>query len=263
MLRFYGSLIYKNFRMLLVYRSNIVSSLFSAIIMIFAQAEIWKALYGGAVLDGTTVTDTITYTVLQFFLGSFLCIDLGGQIGTEYYQGLIGQRMIFPIRYKLFDYFSLMGRALANLVFCILPMFVICVVFYGFSVPTSLWTFPATLVSMVLGGIVFTLISVIMGYTAFWLRNNWYIRFFRGALFTVFGGTFIPLWFFPEWMVGISRWLPFYYSSYAPMEVYLERVQGMDTLVLILLQCVWIVILLGLEALIWRRAQRKLVVFGG
>lgn len=262
MFRFFSNILSKNLRMRLVYRSNVVSMIFSAVVMVFAEAEIWKALYGDAVYHGTTVTDAITYVVLQAFLAC-IRIDLGGEIGSDYYQGLIGQRMIFPVNYKLFTYFSALGRNLSNFVFYVLPMLTLCVVFYGFSVPANPWTILVALLSMLLGGVIFTLISSILGYTAFWLRNNWYIRFFRGALFTALGGTFVPLWFFPEWILSISRWLPFYYSTYAPMEIYLEQTAGAGVWMLLGLQCLWIVILLGLDALVWRRAQRKLVVFGG
>lgn len=262
MSHFFGSIVSKNFRMGLVYRSNIISAIFSAVVMIVAEAEIWKALYGGAVFHGTTVTDTITYVVLQALLNC-LCIDLGNEIGMDYYQGLIGQRMIFPVSYKLFDYFSSLGRRLPDLLFYVLPMAIICVCFYGFSVPANLWMIPIFLLSMLLGCIISTLISTILGYTAFWLRNNWYIRFLRGALYTLLGGTFIPMWFFPQWLVDIASYSPFYYSTYAPLSIYLERVQGLEIAIALLSQCVWIVVLLGLEAIIWRRAQRKLVVFGG
>jgi ABC-2 type transport system permease protein len=73
----------------------------------------------------------------------------------------------------------------------------------------------------------------------------------------------LPLWFYPDWLLAICNVLPFMYAIFGPMEIYLGRVNVADSGFIIAMQLLWIVLLFGLERLVWARAQYKLVVQGG
>jgi ABC-2 type transport system permease protein len=79
----------------------------------------------------------------------------------------------------------------------------------------------------------------------------------------LFGGTMLPLWFYPGWLLSVSSFLPFQYALYLPMNIYLGRTAGSDIASAFLIQIVWILILFGIERFIWYRVQHKIVVQGG
>lgn len=259
----YSALIAKNFKRSMVYRSGVISSVISAVVVLVAQAEVWKALYAGEVHRGTTFLDTVSYVVLQALFMRVFCIDSGRAISSDYHHGRMGQRLSMPVNYQKFTFMSIFGIALGSLLFYVLPMCIVCGYIYGFHVPSNWWVLAPFMLSMVLGGIVYCLISLLIGYTSFWSRNNWYLLVFSRVLYMVFGGTIIPLWFFPQGFIEFSRWLPFYYATYAPMTVYLEQSTGETLGALLGMQALWIVLLLGLERFVWHRAEKKFEVFGG
>ena len=106
-------------------------------------------------------------------------------------------------------------------------------------------------------------IQYIFGLSAFWIVNPWYIRFLTYGLGKLFGGSVIPLWFYPEWLRNISMYLPFRFITYEPIQIYLGHIDATQAWTCIGMQLFWLVIMLVLEAIFWRRASRKIFVQGG
>ena len=106
------------------------------------------------------------------------------------------------------------------------------------------------------------LIAVLIGLLAFWIEEvSPAMWIYQKLLFTV-GGLFLPLEMFPAGLRRLAEWLPFQFITYAParafvafdLEGVLRAVAG---------QAVYVLLLTGLVALVWRLAQRRLVVHGG
>jgi ABC-type uncharacterized transport system permease subunit len=76
-------------------------------------------------------------------------------------------------------------------------------------------------------------------------------------------GALIPLWFMPDALAGTLRALPFSAQIFVPLSMYVDREPGWHTLGELGLQVVWILVLVALAGFVWRRAIRRLVVFGG
>jgi ABC-2 type transport system permease protein len=106
------------------------------------------------------------------------------------------------------------------------------------------------------------LIAVLIGLLAFWIEEVmpafW---IYQKLLFTV-GGLFLPLEMFPAWLQQAVKWLPFQFIAYVPARAFvafepefvLRGAAG---------QVAYVAALAALVALVWRRAQRRLVVHGG
>ncbi|HEY74480.1 MAG TPA: ABC transporter permease, partial [Thermoflexia bacterium] len=106
------------------------------------------------------------------------------------------------------------------------------------------------------------LIAVLIGLLAFWIEEVmpafW---IYQKLLFTV-GGLFLPLEMFPDWLRRVAEWLPFQFITYVPARAFVD----FDTefvLRAVAGQVIYIAIFAALMMLVWRRAQRRLVVHGG
>jgi len=73
----------------------------------------------------------------------------------------------------------------------------------------------------------------------------------------------IPLWFMPGWLRASVEWLPFQAQVYTPVSIYLGQTRGGEAAALVAVQLAWVVVLVVLLELVWRRARYRVVVQGG
>jgi ABC-2 type transport system permease protein len=106
------------------------------------------------------------------------------------------------------------------------------------------------------------LIAVLIGLAAFWIEETLPIFWIYQKLLFTAGGLFLPLEMFPQGLRRIADWLPFRFITYAPARAFVDfefdfMVRGM------LGQIAYIAVMVLLVMLVWRRAQRRMVVHGG
>ena len=76
-------------------------------------------------------------------------------------------------------------------------------------------------------------------------------------------GAFIPIVFFPGWLEGLCRVLPFAYMVQVPIEIWLGQHTGTDLLAVLAIQLLWLAALVALGRLVLARAVHRVVVQGG
>jgi ABC-type uncharacterized transport system permease subunit len=121
----------------------------------------------------------------------------------------------------------------------------------------------AYLASLILAIGVNFLISTIVGLVAFWtlelLGFNMIVQLFSEFL----SGGLIPLWFLPPWVRRIAEWLPFQSLVHLPLSIYIGKIEGAAVWTALLKQVAWIGVLSATAWLIWKAAERKMIVQGG
>jgi ABC-2 type transport system permease protein len=107
------------------------------------------------------------------------------------------------------------------------------------------------------------LISTLVGLVAFWTLElfgfNVIVRFLSEFL----SGGLVPLWFLPPWARWIAELLPFQSLAHLPLSIYVGKIEGAAISVALLKQAAWIAVLSALAWLIWKAAERKIIVQGG
>ncbi|NLY89308.1 MAG: hypothetical protein GX085_06765 [Firmicutes bacterium] len=246
------------------YRGYILITLFSSIIGVFVRVSLWMALFrANPVVRNTTFHDMITYMALTGLLVIFNMSGAGDRIAQRILQGSISTDLIRPYNLKLYIFSQTTGDNLAHFLLFVLPVYTGVLALFGMRFPPTLLHGLAFIVAVVNGAIISFYYYYILGMLPFWLESNWYIRFVDYAMFTLFAGAFVPIWFYPDFLVKISYYLPFRYITYEAVTFYLGRTGLPEMAGVFLRQSVWIGILLGLEAVLWRAAQKKLTVYGG
>jgi ABC-2 type transport system permease protein len=246
------------------YRGYILITLFSSIIGVFVRVSLWTALFrANPVVRNTTFHDMITYMALTGLLLLFNMSGAGDRIAHRILQGSISTDLIRPYNLKLYIFSQTTGDNLAHFLLFVLPVYTGVLILFGMQTPPTLLHVLVFIVAVVNGAIISFYYYYILGMLPFWLESNWYIRFVDYAMFTLFAGAFVPIWFYPDFLVKISYYLPFRYITYEAVTFYLGRTGLPEMAGVLLRQLVWIGILLGLEAVLWRAAQKKLTVYGG
>ena len=214
-------------------------------------------------IGGLSATDIVTYvTVSQALLmvipqwGRVEVADTvrSGQIAVDlcrpmdYFAGFLSKRLGVSAYYILFRFLPLMAVGLAA----------------GLLSPPSAWeTLPAFLATVVMGAWIANSLLFLVDVSAFWLGSERGLRYLFLGAGNLFSGLILPLSFLPEEMQKVSLALPFEYTLYLPVEVYLGRLSGVALASAMTIQLAWVVGLTILCRAILSAGVRKLVIHGG
>jgi ABC-2 type transport system permease protein len=84
----------------------------------------------------------------------------------------------------------------------------------------------------------------------------------RSGLVWFLSGAVVPMTFFPATIQKIFSYLPFQYTSYSPVQIFLGKYGLMASLQVVLVQVVWIVALLALINVSWKYAMKSFTAVG-
>ena len=263
MAKLYRKIIIMEARRFYTYRSNIFAGCISAFLMLGVRYALWAALFATGNAETSSLHETMTYFVINDMLFVWIFSHYGGTIGADIRSGDIAIKITRPCPYHLQLIAESHAGALFSTLTYSLPLFIAAFLFIGLLPPVSAAAFGFFILSAILGGAIYSLIDLIISYTAYWLTSSWYLSWFKGALFSLFGGIVLPIWFYPGWLSTICDFLPFKYAVFQPMGVYLGRVAMNEVGFSLFMQIFWIALLFLFERFVWRLAQNKLTVQGG
>ncbi len=200
--------------------------------------------------------------LLALFMSWFMEMELLNAISN----GQIAYELARPMNlYWMWTVRSLAYRLSRAALRC-LPILAVALLLpqpYGLSLPASLPVFGLFLLSCTLG------LLVVVGLNLVLYGLNFYTVSPVGAraIFTVIadflaGGT-IPIPFFPDGVRQAAELLPFASMQNAAFRIYSGDLAGTDALAAIGLQAFWVVALILIGSLLFRKATKKVVVQGG
>ena len=134
---------------------------------------------------------------------------------------------------------------------------------FDIALPERAVTWPAFLVSVVLGASVSFGIWYLVALTAFWLMDGTGVAQVAWLTGLFFSGMLLPLNVFPGSLGEVAQALPWASLLQVPADVYLEKYQGWGVLRAYAFQAGWAVALLAAGRLVQSAATRKVVVQGG
>lgn len=183
----------------------------------------------------------------------FQMIESGG-VAYEYVRPYDLYTMWF-VRSLSFRYARLFTRALPILVIAsLLP------IEYRLSLPSSIPIFIFFIMSLVLGSLLNTSISLLMYILTIFTRKSSGVRAIFISIFDLLGGSVIPFPFFPIWLQNILKKTFFFGLQSAPFFIYVGLGSPIST---ILIQLIWLLILIVFGKILMRKALKGVEVYGG
>jgi ABC-2 type transport system permease protein len=197
------------------------------------------------------MTETITLSTSRAF------VDISDAVKS----GDLAYTLTRPVSYPFFQIAHSLGNSLPRLGLNLLTASAVVALGVGVGAG-SLPGIAAFFVTGVLALLLDALIAVLIGLSAFWIEEVMPIFWiYQKLLFTV-GGLFLPLEMLPSWLRRISMWLPFRYVANVPARVFVAF-EWHEALGAALGQVAYIAVLTIIVLLVWRLAQRRMVVHGG
>lgn len=248
---------------LFAYRFNIVVEIVGILLQILLLKIVWTAVYADrGEVDGVDLTTLLTYLTIANLQIWVIWPDVTWYLQRRVREGKIAQDLARPV--GLIG--QLLGFQVGSTLFFLPFAFAVLPLAFFIGVlrpPASAEAGVLYLVSVALAYGVVTWMGLLIGLVAFWtLETGGVMQIYRFAnLF--FAGALVPLWLFPGPLRTVAELLPFHTQASIPVSIYVGRSVGIDALVGLAVQAVW-VFLLGVAAVfVYSRALRKVVIQGG
>ncbi|MCP4541110.1 MAG: hypothetical protein GY832_28585 [Chloroflexi bacterium] len=246
-----------------VYRAELAMRAVQMVLFMGVFMALWSSAFG---IGGESTLEGYSLVEMVWYLAMTETITLSGsriftQISEEVKAGNLAYTLTRPLSYPWYQVANSLGGSIPRFVLNFLTATI--VVGLGMRQTTGdLSGLLAFLGTASLALLLDALIAVLIGLSAFWIEEVMPIFWiYQKLLFTV-GGLFLPLEMFPDWLRRVSEWLPFQFISYVPARIFIGFEPGF-VLRAVAGQVIYIVILVGLVTIVWKRAQRRMVMHGG
>ena len=251
----------------LVYRVNFAIRGFFSFFHLIVVFILWTAAYTGSkAIGGFSFAQTFTYfvalIVVQFMIGAF---NEDYQISEDIRNGLINQFLLKPVNYFAYRFSIYLSARLVTGLLILLPVLLSYPLLKDYLVlPTDLWRLALGLPALVMSALIQFGIAYCFGLMSFWFLEIQGLVILSMALESVLGGQIFPLDLMPEWLFRISQYLPYYYQMYFPVAIFTGRLND-PAMVLngLMIQACWVLVIMALGQILWRRGLRLHTAVGG
>jgi ABC-2 type transport system permease protein len=259
----YGRVLLISARQQWVYRSELVARVIQIALFMGIFMALWTAAFGVSgqqELEGYSLAEMVWYLAMTetvVLSSSRIFLEISEAVKA----GDLAYTLARPLSYPFFQVANSLGNSAPRVVLNLVTAS--AVVLLGMrQFAGSAAGFGAFLGLATLALLLDALIAVLIGLAAFWIEEVTPIYWIYSKLVFTVGGMFLPLELFPEPLRQAVRWLPFQYITYVPARAFvkfdpgfvLQAAGGQVAYIAIMTAAVW---------LVWRRAQRRMVVHGG
>jgi ABC-2 type transport system permease protein len=266
-LRKYTKTFELGFQAALEYRANFLLSLLSAAYPIFIQSFLWTAIYRNSaqtVVYGYTYRQMMAYTFLAGLVARIVRTGFEYEIMDDIKNGKLSTFLVQPLSYfpyRLSSYFGQKLPGLSMILVILAVMLAGLTVFWG--LPLEFLRVVIFLVTLGLATVLNFVIFYCFSAVAFWIVEIGFLfEGIRIVTILLSGGIF-PLEVFGTRFVQIMNLLPFKYTVSYPINILNGKLASGDIAAGMLIQCVWIVISLGVANVLWRQGGKRYVAIGG
>ena len=265
--RLYWAVLAMAFRRQLAYRTANLAGFATNAFFGLLRASLFLALFttGGQTINGYDAQSAATYTWVTQALIMIVSLWAWWDIETTIRSGDVVTDLARPFSYLGYWLARDYGRALYFILFRALPTLLVGQLTLpgGLRWPHSPLQVAALLVSVVFAvGISFAW-RFLLNVSAFWTTDARGLGGMTTALVLFLGGFVVPLRFFPEWLQPLLFSLPFAGIVQIPTDLFIGRLTGLDALLALGSQALWMTAMLMAGQLTIQLAVRRVSLQGG
>lgn len=178
-------------------------------------------------------------------------------------QGNLACILMKPFSYILLWFFKeIPWRIIGGFFAVVTAVFFICTFKLHFVFAHSLGSLLLAICIAVCGFFIGFLFKMILGIFAFWVIEIRGIFEAVEVITVILVGNLMPLNFLPHWIATISYISPFSYIIYFPVMAFEGKIEILQSLQLLGIQCIWITMLYFLYKVMWNEGLKKFTAVG-
>lgn len=248
----------------LAYPVDLLARSVAIVTFMWVFAHLWRATYSAAAgPDGQMAGLSLRETLWYLMLAETIVLSkprFTRTIATSVKDGSIAYLLNKPYNFLLYQVSLGLGDSLMHMLFNLLAGGALVWWMMGPPPPPAGW--PPALLAMTLAWGLDFCISAIIGLAAFITEDVTAFEWIYQKVLFLLGGLLIPLDFYPTWLRNLAQALPFAYTVYGPARLFVDPSPARIAAVLAG-QLIWLAILGGLAALLFRRGMAWLSINGG
>ncbi|HEX4083831.1 MAG TPA: ABC-2 family transporter protein [Chthoniobacteraceae bacterium] len=213
-----------------VYRWNFLLRSLFGMVPLAGTVLIWRSIFHerGSDVAGYDYRAMVWYFVLTVLVDNLITpTEDEWQIAADIREGQMSAFLVKPVNYLAYR-LSLYGSY--RLLYTIVTVVPVAVLVWYFrsaiTLPASPVTWPLSVVSLAMAGLIQFFIAYALAMLAFWILEISTIVFILYSFEYFLSGHIFPLDIMPAWIQGALRVLPFPYEMYFPIAIFLGKVQG-------------------------------------
>lgn len=247
----------------LVFRTNFFIGIGMILMRVFMLLALWSALFSGKEsVNGIDLATMQFYTVVSIVFEIFISANVEKSISSKVWDGNIAMMFTRPLVYPVALGIEQVANTFQNILFRVIP-YMLILLLSGLAFRAQVHLSFAFFISAMLSYLLMMFYQMFFGLISFWTMEISGFTEARDAAMLVFSGSMIPLWFFPDWLFAIARFLPFQAVFSTPLSILIGKIDGRDVGQALLVQLAWLGFFLMLTARFWSKAKRRVVVNGG
>ena len=248
----------------IVNRVDQLSTIVFSTLLAVGLSYIWQTIYGQNLTEQAISLDAmVAYAVLGSILSRSQRTGLVYEMEYKLKNGDIVIELMRPTQWQLLKMAEFLGTVCAQLLVIGIPVFVIATLIVDVAPPASVVAGLLFLPSVLLGLAVafgFSYLVLVFGFKFLEIGG---IESALNGLRPILTGALIPLWLLPGWAEGFLLALPFPYIAFAPLSIYVGRIEGVELPIALAIQAAWAAGLFVVGAILTRRVSRDPVLQGG
>lgn len=243
-----------------VYRYFIFAYVGGNFLELFSQLIVWMAIFKNVeIVNGYNNSQMISYIVIGWVF-RFLTTNYDYEviIAKDIKLGRLTNIIIRPVNHLKYMLAYSLGRVAVAFFVVIFQGLVWIAIFHDrLAIENSLLTFTLLLVFFVFSYIIKFFISILIGIIGFWTSEVNGISSAINILVRIFSGAFFPLDIIGEKFSDIVLSLPFAYTLYYPIQIFLGRIGISEAFRAAGIMLIWTFILWISVKILWKVGLKK------
>ncbi|WP_338553886.1 ABC-2 family transporter protein [Paenibacillus sp. KS-LC4] len=263
-MRKYITVFRKTLALQFTYNSNVFFSILSSLIFVLLQYSLWQQIIEHGSSDSQlTIGMMSTYIILGMIIRNLTTADISDFLAEEINKGSIDLYLVKP--YSLFFFSFARHLAVITGLFITrgLIIVLVCLPFIGSQLNIDLSFSFYFLLSVGNAIIMSFCLDYIIGLMAFVFVKIWPIKYLVRDIGNIFSGFYVPLWFFPQWLITISNFTPFKYMYFFPLNIIIGNYSKQEVVQELGISAAWSVLLLLIITVVWRISRKNIISQGG
>ncbi|MCK5062003.1 ABC-2 family transporter protein [Candidatus Parcubacteria bacterium] len=244
----------------LTYRLSIICFRLGNLIEVAFNVIIWTVIFQGAeTIRGYTYSEMLTYLIVGYII-TFITTNYAFEhnISDFIHKGTLSNILLKPISFFEYVVASALGRFSVTLFSTSLIIVLLLVIFIPRMIaPANAITLLIMMPMVVMGYFIRLFLSIIIGMIAFWTIHIMGIQSSYRYIERFFAGGYFPINVLPTIFTTVSLALPFAYTWFVPLQLYLGKMSAMDGLKGLVIEIMWLFILYGIIKIVWKRGLKQ------